>query len=293
MESRAINAQKTLVTPMWVFGIRIAQVVLSIVVLGMAAAWSEYALFDAPSLAIAAAVFTWAVVAYILVTEKVHAANLLYSIYAVIVLDAFMIIIWLSTWALNAARRAALGDIGGGSSRGGTVCYNGICYDYKKRSIERRAMTWSTLSGLLAGVAALGAVVWVLFIVTFVWTIMQFLHGRKDGRFTLGSSSTTTAGHNMEEQKIQGQQTQQPQQHVQPEYAGQPQQHVQPDYAGQPQQQAYPQYPQQPAEAQAQYHTPQPGAEYQQPVETQAHHQQPLQQYSNDPSQISPQQHHQ
>ncbi len=54
MESRAVNAQKTLVTPVWVFGIRIAQVVLSIVVLGMAAAWSEYALFDAPSLAIAA-----------------------------------------------------------------------------------------------------------------------------------------------------------------------------------------------------------------------------------------------
>ncbi|OAQ97091.1 hypothetical protein LLEC1_07436 [Akanthomyces lecanii] len=285
MEGRAVNTHKTLVTPMWVFGVRIAQVVLSIVVLGMAAAWSDYALFDAPSLAIAAAVFTWVIVAYILLTEKLHAANLLYSIYAVIVLDAFMIIIWLSTWALNAARRAALGDVGRGGGRGSTVCYNGICYDYKKRSIERRAMSWSTLSGLLAGVAALGAVVWVLFIVTFVWTVMQFLHGRKDGRFTLGSSSTVTAGHNMEEQKVQGQQTQQPQQHAQPEHAGQQPQFVQPEYNGHPQQQAYPQYPQQPAEAQPQY---------QQPVEAQAHHhQQPVQQYPHDPSQVSPQQHHQ
>lgn len=54
MEGRAVNPQKTLVTPIWVLGVRIAQVVLSIVCLGMAAAWSEYALFDAPSLAIAA-----------------------------------------------------------------------------------------------------------------------------------------------------------------------------------------------------------------------------------------------
>ncbi|KAM3515477.1 hypothetical protein MY11210_000850 [Beauveria gryllotalpidicola] len=213
MDSRAVNPQKTLVTPLWVFGIRIAQVVLSIVVLGMAAAWTDYALFDAPSLAIAAAVLTWVVVAYILVTEKIPAVNAFYTIYAVIVLDAFMCIIWLSAWALNAARRAELGNIGGGRVRTGSghgrFCYEGICYDYKKRSIERRAMTWQTLGGLLAGVAALGAVVWVLFIVTLVWTIINFLKGRKDGRYTLGSSSTVTAGHNLEEQKVQGQQPQQ------------------------------------------------------------------------------------
>ncbi|KAK8140758.1 hypothetical protein G3M48_002123, partial [Beauveria asiatica] len=185
------------------------------------------------------AVFTWAVVAYILVTEKVPAANALYTIYAVIALDAFMCIIWLSAWALNAARRA---------------------------------MTWQTLGGLLAGVAALGAVVWVLFIVTLVWTIMNFLKGRKDGRYTLGSSSTVTAGHNMEEQKVQGQQPPQPQ-------PQQPQQYVQPEYNGQ-QQQVYPQYPQQPVEAQTQYQAPQVDTQYQQPQ----------QQHPHDPNQMTPQQ---
>ncbi|KAM3562150.1 hypothetical protein MY1884_001964 [Beauveria asiatica] len=272
MDSRAVNPQKTLVTPLWVFAIRIAQVVLSIVVLGMAAAWTDYSLFDAPSLAIAAAVFTWVVVAYILVTEKVPAANALYTIYAVIALDAFMCIIWLSAWALNAARRAELGNIGGGRGGRGRFCYNGICYDYKKRSIERRAMTWQTLGGLLAGVAALGAVVWVLFIVTLVWTIMNFFKGRKDGRYTLGSSSTVTAGHNMEEQKVQGQQPPQPQ-------PQQPQQYVQPEYNGQ-QQQVYPQYPQQPVEAQTQYQAPQVDTQYQQPQ----------QQHPHDPNQMTPQQ---
>ncbi|KAM0740363.1 hypothetical protein ACQRIT_005547 [Beauveria bassiana] len=283
MDSRAVNPQKTLVTPLWVFGIRIAQVVLSIVILGMAAAWTDYALFDAPSLAIAAAVFTWVVVAYILVTERIPVANAFYTIYAVIALDAFMCIIWLSAWALNAARRAELGNVGGRRGGRGRFCYEGICYDYKKRSIERRAMTWQTLSGLLAGVAALGAIVWVLFIVTLVWTIMNFLKGRKDGRYTLGSSSTAAAGHNMEEQKVQGQQPPQPPQSQQPQ---QPQQYVQPEYNGQ-QQQAYPQYPQPPVEVQTQYQAPQVDTQYQQPQ----------QQHLHDPSQTTPQQqqqqHHQ
>ncbi|KAJ6782959.1 hypothetical protein PWT90_09788 [Aphanocladium album] len=156
MDSRGINHQKTLVTPMWVFGIRIAQVVLSVVILGMAAAWSTWSLFDGPSIAIAAAVFTWLIVAYTVVTEKVAAANAFYTVYAVIILDAYMCIIWLSTWALNAARRAAFSSLGG--DRYGSFCLYGDCY--RKRSIEARGMTWKTLYGLLAGIAALGAFVW-------------------------------------------------------------------------------------------------------------------------------------
>ncbi len=43
-----------LTTPMWVFGIRIAQVVLSVVVLGLCAAWTGWGIGDAPALGIAA-----------------------------------------------------------------------------------------------------------------------------------------------------------------------------------------------------------------------------------------------
>lgn len=86
---------------------------------------------------------------------------MLYSIYAVIILDGYMCIIWLSTWAVNAARRAAFGTLGGGYSSGGhgQACYLGTCVDYK-RSITRRGVSYDTLGGLLAGVAALGALVW-------------------------------------------------------------------------------------------------------------------------------------
>lgn len=90
------------------------------------------------------------------------AANIFYTIYAVIALDAYMVIIWLSTWALNAARRAALGNISGGdvgNGGHGRYCYDGYCVNYK-RGIAPRSITFSTLTGLLAGVAALGAIVW-------------------------------------------------------------------------------------------------------------------------------------
>lgn len=45
---------KTLTTPIWVLALRVAQFVLSIVVLGMAASWSSFGLFDGVDLAIAA-----------------------------------------------------------------------------------------------------------------------------------------------------------------------------------------------------------------------------------------------
>lgn len=54
MDLHGVQNNKTLNTPLWMLGIRIAQVVLSIIILGMSAAWSTYALFDGPSLGIAA-----------------------------------------------------------------------------------------------------------------------------------------------------------------------------------------------------------------------------------------------
>lgn len=94
-------------------------------------------------------------------TEKVGAVNMLYNVYAVIVLDAYMVIIWLCTWALNASRRASIGNLGNfGGSGHGRNCYYGYCFDDKRRSLTRRATSLKTLTGLLTGVAVLGAFIW-------------------------------------------------------------------------------------------------------------------------------------
>lgn len=71
-----------------------------------------------------------------------------------------MIIIWLCTWAVNAARAALYTSRGGVSSDGDSVCYLGYCVDVNKRSIEARAVKYSSLKGLAGGAAGIGAIIW-------------------------------------------------------------------------------------------------------------------------------------
>ena len=79
-----------------------------------------------------------------------------------------MIIIWLCTWALNAARAGQFSELdrfgsgfgGGFDSDGDEVCFMGTCVDVGKRSIQKRAVRFKTLKGLLGGTAGVGAIIW-------------------------------------------------------------------------------------------------------------------------------------
>jgi hypothetical protein len=55
-------------------------------------------------------VFTWVVVTYVLVAEKVKSANVAYNIWAVLALDLLMAIFWLASMGANAALRAQFKD---------------------------------------------------------------------------------------------------------------------------------------------------------------------------------------
>ncbi|KLP05419.1 uncharacterized protein Y057_5615 [Fusarium fujikuroi] len=122
---------------------------------------------------------------------------------------------------------------------------------------------------MLAAVAGLGALVWILFIVTFVWTLVMFLRGRKEGRFAvnLAASSSPSNNYQMETKVNEGQpmvQPVQPQGVPQQQYQQQP---VQGQFAPQQQQQYPPQgtpSPYQPAQSpyQQQGAYPPPAAPY-------------------------------
>lgn len=109
-----------------------------------------------------------------------------------------------------------------------------------------------------------------MFIGTFVWTLLSFLRGRKDGRFPLKTMSSSNTGHVAEEGKVAPTQ----EQPVQPQYNGQEQyQHQQPvQYTGQEQ------YPQQPIPAQYEGQEQYPA----QPI--------PGEYNNQDPNQVPPQQ---
>ena len=95
------------------------------------------------------------VVIYALVTEKVASANVAYNIWAVLSLDLFMAILWLSSLGANAALRATF------VYNVDAVCYNNgdafnseYCDDVKKRDgVEKRSALASN-----AGLAEISAV---------------------------------------------------------------------------------------------------------------------------------------
>ena len=82
---------------------------------------------------------------------------------AVIVLDGFMLIIWLATWAAVAARRAAfrIPTAVGNCSDNGDVVNSKYC-DLLRRDLLRRDIPVLFKKGLaeMAAIAGLGALVW-------------------------------------------------------------------------------------------------------------------------------------
>lgn len=100
-------------------------------------------------------------IAYIVVTEKVPSAHSLYHVIAVIVLDAFMFVMWLATFAATAARRAQfIYDVDVNHCyNDGSLTNSNFCY--RKREIEKRAiLLFKTGQDMMAAMAGLGALVW-------------------------------------------------------------------------------------------------------------------------------------
>ncbi|KAH6959320.1 hypothetical protein DER45DRAFT_565753 [Fusarium avenaceum] len=218
-------------TPLWVMIIRGLQFLFSLIVLGLCARLVHDASLPEELFCIAVAVITWVVIAYAVLTEKISGFRTAYHIIAVICLDGLMVILWLAAWAATAARRAkyvvpvnTYGCYDDGSLSDSKTC------NIFKRDGENVILFKSGLA-MLAAAAGVGALVWLLFIATFVWTLVMFVRGRKDGRFPVDTSALTTPSNNYQmENKVS---------EAQPMTQPQPQQG-----------QAVPQYQQQPAPGQ-------------------------------------------
>ncbi|KAF2825044.1 hypothetical protein CC86DRAFT_371497 [Ophiobolus disseminans] len=222
-------------SPTWLFVVRIFQSILSFIILVLAADLIHDAYIDELGLALAIALISWLIVNYIIFTERVHALQHLYNIIAVLVLDGLMVILWLATWAAVAAKRAKfIYDVEvSGCYNNGEVVNSKICYK-KRELLKRSVVLFKRGQDQMAAVAGLGALIWVLYIVTFVWIIRSFLQARQDGRFQQYAPGGTSATANttpvafpstiagpasntyIEEPKIEAQYPQQhPQQHPQ------------------------------------------------------------------------------
>ncbi|KAL7926271.1 hypothetical protein ACQKWADRAFT_282264 [Trichoderma austrokoningii] len=181
-----------LVTPLWVFVTRIFQILVSLAILGLAADLAHDAYLDEEGLALAVSLITWIVALYAILTERLPTLYQLYHVVAVIVLDGVMMILWLATFAAVAARRAqfVFNVSVEGCFNDGSVFNSETCY--KKRDISKRDVILFKRGGdMLSAIAGLGALVWLLFIATFAWTLHNFLKGRKEGRFLFDNEIAT------------------------------------------------------------------------------------------------------
>lgn len=213
-----------LVTPLWVFVTRIFQILISLAILGLAADLAHDAYLDEEGLALAVSLITWIVTLYAILTERLPTLYQLYHVVAIIVLDGVMMILWLATFAAVAARRAQFvfnvsvqGCFNDGSLFNSETCY-------KKRDIGKRDVILFKRGGdMLSAIAGLGALVWLLFIATFAWTLHNFLKGRKEGRFLFDNETATPQTIAMEtKHDTQAQQQAQQQVPLQPQPAAHP-----------------------------------------------------------------------
>lgn len=97
---------------------------------------------------------------YVISTEKVTSWQKAYHVIAVLALEAFLVILWLATFAAAAARRASFsvparvsGCFDDGSAVNSKTCFG-------KRELEKRAYLFESGQAMFSAIAGLGALVW-------------------------------------------------------------------------------------------------------------------------------------
>jgi len=227
-ERESVKKGETLIaTPKWFIGIRVAQILVSIIVVGLAGFWIHGAYFDSLGLAIAAGIFTWIVALYAILTERSAGCRSGYNTWAVLSLDFFLIVLWLASLAYNAQFRSIF------VTSVDTTCYNdGSAINSNHCSIlyKRAASYVATQTGLaiLSAIAGLSALLLVFFVITFAYVTHFF-------RLEWAKHSSTS-----DPEKASGavpvaqQQPLQQQQQAQPQWANQPAQYQANAYANQP-----------------------------------------------------------
>lgn len=97
--------------------------------------------------------FTWIITVYAVLTEKIPGANPAYNVFAVLALDAFMMIMWLATMGAVAAKRSTfIYSVRASCSTDGSLINSGSCTIYKRAIV----MSYGALD-MMSAIAGLSA----------------------------------------------------------------------------------------------------------------------------------------
>ncbi|KAI0165886.1 hypothetical protein GGR57DRAFT_140283 [Xylariaceae sp. FL1272] len=169
MES--VKKGKTLIpTPKWFIGIRVAQIVISLIAVALAGFFIHGYYADCLGFAIVSGLFTWIIAVYAILSEHNAACRSAYNTWATLSLDFVMIIFWLASLGANAAFRAAFTtSVTASCTDDGSAINAGHCTVYKRYAVANQAGL-----GALSGVAGVSAIMLLLFITTFAYVAHFF-----------------------------------------------------------------------------------------------------------------------
>lgn len=189
-----------------VFGLKIAQLVIAVVILGLAAYGVTFVAFDGDSLSLFMALATMIITVYYIVATT--ALTVAYNYWAILALDIFAIVFWLISFALLGSEIAVYGWGYSYSSSSSSYCYAGYCIKKRDVGIEKRATTnYYTYRNAMAAAAGLGGLEFILFIITLVFTSIALHRHRKAGGHCMPNSVNTggPVTHEQKDVELQGQ----------------------------------------------------------------------------------------
>ncbi|KAK8050018.1 hypothetical protein PG994_011748 [Apiospora phragmitis] len=164
-------------TPVWVLVVRIFQIVLSIIALGMAGWWIHGLYLNELGFVIACCVFTWIVSLYNILSEKAAACRPGYNTWAALSLDGLLIVFWLAAVGATASARAAFRySVTASCTSDGSAVNSGHCDVLRRRYADDDVVGVASYAALdmLSGLAGVCALVMLLFVASFAYVCHFF-----------------------------------------------------------------------------------------------------------------------
>ncbi|KAI1094459.1 hypothetical protein F5B19DRAFT_34375 [Rostrohypoxylon terebratum] len=172
--ARANKRGETLIpTPSWFIALRVFQIFFSIIAVGMTGWWIHGLYYDELGFVIVCGLFTWIIAVYALLAERVISCRRAYNTWAILSLDAMMIVFWLAAMAAVANLRSQFTvSVTASCYNDGSTINSGHCTVYKRSDVVGVAS--QAALGVLSGIAAVSALVMILFVVTFAYVCHYF-----------------------------------------------------------------------------------------------------------------------
>ncbi|KAF1816771.1 hypothetical protein P152DRAFT_166 [Eremomyces bilateralis CBS 781.70] len=173
-------------TPLWVTIVQGFQIFFAVVILGLCGYIIHGVAMDQIVFALVCCLFTFVICAYTMITEKLTGFNSSYNIFAVLALNAFMVVFWLASMGAVAARRATFTvPVNASCYSTGSSINSGRCDIYKRAIVVTQAGL-----AMISAIAGLSALECILFITVLVYATLEY----KRNFYKPSAAAATTPG---------------------------------------------------------------------------------------------------